>query len=415
MSEELNSDSQTSTRSLSQLLKRVILLGFSALALLIAVKLIWVCAFKIDGDRLQRGDLKTELIERRAFLLDATKDIKHIRSEVPPYVGDQIAGEMVISTCCQTTIALTNLAFSYPETREESLRAIRRLIQFVLAPEQREFDNVSWNEDPLESLDTEDGHVWYLGNVNFMIGAFKFLGGGEEFDPQMKQITAALCRRYLQSDFPMIESYPEEYYSPDNVIAIASIANAGKLLASANDAESKQLSRECTKAARDWLGKIHKAIDHATGAIAFRFTHGKIFQGARGIGVGWNCHFLPFIDNALATEQYEVLKKRFAKKGLGIFAGLREYPDEDGEGDVDSGPVILGLSMSGTGFGIGAARRMNDPKMVSDISFTVESAGSTVSVFGKRHYLLAPLVGEAVMLAMYSSTKWDQRFLRPTK
>jgi hypothetical protein len=40
------------------------------------------------------------------------------------------------------------------------------------------------------------------------------------------------------------------------------------------------------------------------------------------------------------------------------------------------------------------------------LAWTAELAGCTVQWDGRRRYLLAPLVGEAIMLAMKSATPW---------
>ena len=74
--------------------------------------------------------------------------------------------------------------------------------------------------------------------------------------------------------------------------------------------------------------------------------------------------------------------------------------------DIDAGPIIFGLSPSGTGFALGAATMCNDSKFRKQLLRTAEIAGSTISYNGKSHYLLAnvALVGEAIMLAMRTTT-----------
>src|SRR5437868_2128798 len=94
-------------------LSRIIGMGaIGLIAALLLIKLIWVFSFEMSGDKLLKGETRADLMERRAYLLDETTNIKHVREAVPPMVGSQIAGEMVISTCSMTTLALTNLSFS---------------------------------------------------------------------------------------------------------------------------------------------------------------------------------------------------------------------------------------------------------------------------------------------------------------
>ena len=81
-----------------------------------------------------------------------------------------------------------------------------------------------------------------------------------------------------------------------------------------------------------------------------------------------------------------------------------------GVGDVDSGPAILGLSPSGTGFMIGGAVHEKDTDLLSELLFTSEVVGSSLEWDNKRSYLLAPLVGDAIMLAMKTARVWDLRY-----
>ncbi len=43
---------------------------------------------------------------------------------------------------------------------------------------------------------------------------------------------------------------------------------------------------------------------------------------------------------------------------------------------------------------------------------SAELVGGTVSFGGRRWYLLAPLPGDAVILAARTMTRWDDRFIK---
>src|SRR5215813_8750692 len=99
----------------------------------------------------------------------------------------------------------------------------------------------------------------------------------------------------------------------------------------------------------------------------------------------------------MAQEQYRLLRSKFAVKLPFGLAALREYPrDYKGSADVDSGPVIFGLSTSGTGFMIAGARICMDADYLQGLLRSVEVVGSTVDAGGARHYLFGPVVGEAI-------------------
>ncbi len=77
--------------------------------------------------------------------------------------------------------------------------------------------------------------------------------------------------------------------------------------------------------------------------------------------------------------------------------------------DIDAGPVILNLSSSGTAFALGPATFFNDTETRKGLLRTAEIAGSTITWFGKSHYLLAniALVGEAITLAMRTTIPFN--------
>ena len=76
--------------------------------------------------------------------------------------------------------------------------------------------------------------------------------------------------------------------------------------------------------------------------------------------------------------------------------------------DADAGPIVFNLSPSGTAFAIGPATYFNDTDFRKQLLKTAEIAGSTFRGWNTNHYLLAnvALVGEAVALAMRTSTPW---------
>jgi len=70
--------------------------------------------------------------------------------------------------------------------------------------------------------------------------------------------------------------------------------------------------------------------------------------------------FLAEIDSVFATEQYRQYQHYFLTHRLGL-PGIREYPDGvAGQGDVDSGPVVLGIGGAATIVGMKVAQRFND-------------------------------------------------------
>lgn len=71
-----------------------------------------------------------------------------------------------------------------------------------------------------------------------------------------------------------------------------------------------------------------------------------------------NCYYLSLIDPEFAESQYYSLVKAFYSDDVeDIFWGIHEYLQKRPRFklDVDAGPIVFGLSASGTAFAIGAA------------------------------------------------------------
>ena len=103
--------------------------------------------------------------------------------------------------------------------------------------------------------------------------------------------------------------------------------------------------------------------------------------------------FLVDIDPAFARAQYEIFTDRF---GNGI--GVREYPKGTaGQGDGDSGPLILGMSLSATVVALGAARVQHDP-VANRLSREGELLGLPLTGLKTKRYLFGAMpIGDAFL------------------
>lgn len=386
--------------------RRVKIYG-GTLLVLVALKAIWFLALRQDGAKLIAGEERADLMARRAYLvgrlLRERADANQMKSP-----GGVFTGEWYIGSLSMTTAALTNLAFEYPETRAQAVDEIGRMIPLAQTPEAQAFDRGMWRgEGALESLDGPSGHAGYLGHVALMMAAHRLLGGDAEPYAELHQrIVGAMARRMRESPTAHLETYPGETYAMDNTAVAAAIA--------VSDLATGEDHRD---ALERWLAHTRaNLLDPETGLVSFSLgPDGKPNQRSRGSGVGWNTFFLPFVDEAFAAEQLARIKEHLLDRPLGI-SGVREV--RRGvfvRGDVDSGPVLLGLSPSGTGFALAGARRAGDARLLGELLATAELAGFTFQWGGERRYLLAPFVGDAIVLAMKTARPWDRRFVDPAK
>lgn len=371
----------------------------AVIAVVVAVKSIWMSMMLEDGARVLAGETRAELFARRDYLLERVHAREMTTEDMPSSLGAQFQGEWAVGTYSMVTAAITNLAFIFADTREAGLLVVDELIERMRSTEIRRFDTERWGEDPLESLDGEHGHIGYLGHLNWMIGAHYFLGGDGRYDALFESISGALYRRLKASPGLCLETYPGEIYVPDNVVVFASLANFSRL-------------RGGRFGDLGWVEHAkHSLLDPELGLLPFLLDQRcRPLGGVRGSGAGWNSFYLPYIDPVFASQQFAALKRGFLQTR--VITGIREYPKGVvGVGDVDSGPVVFGFSPSGTGFAIAGAVHERESKLLSDLLFTAELVGSSFEWGGRRRYLLAPLVGDSILLAMKTARVWDLRYL----
>ena len=371
----------------------------SVILLLVATKVIWVMCATWDHGSFERE--KNEIIRRANYLTSKVcTSPQQLLDEMPSGIGTQFQGEWALYTCSMTAVALANIAKLYPQNKEQSLKYIGQIIDIALSPEIREYDRARWQEDPLESLDGENSHVSYLSHLAWMIGRYKQTGGDDKYDDLYYALCEAMNRRMLLSSSLNLPTYPGEcIYIPDMLVAIVALSEYAQLC----DGEYRAtVEKWMQRAKTEW-------IDQKTGMLAsFLGEDGKgvwLAGPVKGSYSALNCYYLSLVDKEFAREQYVCLKRYFKQDFL--VTGIKEYHDRTcwfGM-DVDAGPVIFNLSPSGTAFAIGCATSLGDWEFRNQLLKTAELAGSTITWFGKSHYLLAniALVGEAITLAMRTS------------
>ena len=219
------------------------------------------------------------------------------------------------------------------------------------------------------------------------------MDGGNEFDELHKKISNTLIRRIKKADTPFLETYPGEVYTADNFVMYASLSVFNHVWKRKNTGIFVNLK----KYTQDNL------IDTVTGVILPNIYS----SNSRGSWAGWSIFYINFFDKKWAKEQYKYTKENFiVKLPFSIYA-CREYSKGcDGSGDIDSGPVVMGLSTSGTGFILSSAHLYKDVEIYNGILKIAEIIGQSYSCENQRHYLLSPLVGDAIMLAMKTSCDW---------
>jgi hypothetical protein len=187
--------------------------------------------------------------------------------------------------------------------------------------------------------------VFYAGWTNWLRGGLIALNHSDaaEID-EFTSASVELATAFRTSKSPFLPAYPGQAWPVDSTVAIASLRLYDDLVA----------PRFGQTTAR-WLAAVKTQLDPGTGLMPHQVA--PVTTGARASSQSIIQRFLVEIDPAFARSQYEIFRERFV---AGV--GVREYPKGvGGHGDVDSGPLILGISLSATVVTLGAARVEHDP------------------------------------------------------
>jgi hypothetical protein len=119
--------------------------------------------------------------------------------------------------------------------------------------------------------------------------------------------------------------------------------------------------------------------------------HGDAIGKARGSSQSLILAFLIDIDSNFAKTQYQQFKNLFVDERFGL-PGIREYvKGETHFGDIDSGPVILGIGGAASIVGMGTCGQYHDMTLYDGLSNSIKGFGMTYSLFGKRRYLFGQI------------------------
>lgn len=303
--------------------------------------------------------------------------------------------EWVFGTYMMAAMGLGQVAQSNVRTRAEHLPVMERCIDELLTSRVRRFDTDAWGADALSSLSTTDGHVAYLGYLNLALALHRQLDPDSRFRNVNDAITEALWRRYRASPSKMLATYPNQYFPVDNLAAIGALALHARATGADRDAELGELV-DAVRA---------RYLDRATGLLIQRVDQrGNAVDAGRGSGSALGAYFASWASPELAFALHGAVKRHLTQSPLG-FGMVREYAYEDGPGDIDSGPLVAGMSISATGFSLGSARVAGDVEHFRTVYRTAHLFGAPATTGTGVAFVNGGPLGNALMLALLTAPR----------
>lgn len=285
-----------------------------------------------------------------------------------------------------------------PRPKVYARDAIEAAAELIVDPANASWVIRHWGDGYLE---TEN--IFYRMLLIAGLTSYQSLTGNSQYEPTLRRQVLTLSRELDQSPHGLLDDYPGQCYPIDVLPAVAVIQRAGQLL-------GIELGDFVARARRGFEGKL---LDPDTQLPSY-FADPRQGIGlgpARGVGASymliWAGELWPetakswygFYDRQFVQENSFISGVREFRKGLEGFSWL---------GDVDSGPIVGGLGIAASAFGIAAARANGDSELAHALSTQAILAswplpsGRLLVPSLLSDLSDAPFLGETALLFVYS-------------
>lgn len=196
------------------------------------------------------------------------------------------------------------------------------------------------------------GEGTYAGQLALALAGYRRIGGARWSD-----VHARLCEvlgRALEDrkGLPIL-SFPGLCWPFDSIPALVAL-----LLRESE--RGGDPSGGALRAHRDWIDGPGTDPDLGLPWSQVEVETGRGCVAPRGCDLPWRFLLLSHVDHPWAASGYRRFARHFWRE-LFVLAGFAEWPaGREGGEDADSGPVLMGIGLSATGFGLAAAICFDD-------------------------------------------------------
>ena len=299
--------------------------------------------------------------------------------------------EWFVVTHQMAALGLGQWALAHRERRAEVTSVIARCVERLQSPHATRFGKDAWGVAGFDDLASSRGHA-YLGYTNLAFGMLRLLEPAHPVTALHDRVTAALARRLGAASTGVIETYPGEIYPPDVIAVAVSIA----LHARATGSDHRRMLDPW------WRTFSALYVDPESGLLVQAVGPDGAGVG-RASGTALAAYLLGLVDRSRSLALYRALARRQHRTLLG-FGGVREYPSAvENAGDIDSGPLVLGISASASAFTIGGARLHGDREVFTELMRSAYLFGVPVERDDTLGFVWGGALGNAVLLAMLTA------------
>ena len=209
---------------------------------------------------------------------------------------------------------------------------------------------------------------------------------------------AELVDCFESSATPYLQAYERQAWTCDSAPAIFALYACDRMFPPAHGSVIER-----------WTERVRALRDSKTGLLGHRVSpdSGALLDGPRATSMCITLRFLLEATPELGAELYDAFRTNMMTTRLGL-PGVREYPQGvNGSGDVDSGPLIFGISTSASAVTIGAARIIGDSEAVGSMVPAAEALAFPVTWNGRKRYAAGMLpVADAFLAWSQTARPW---------
>ena len=223
--------------------------------------------------------------------------------------------------------------------------------------------------------------AFYTGWNNYLIGKYLSI----EKDSTLSRVFQSNCESIAtaleNSDGTFLESYSNMYWPADMFPCMVSLEIHDQLFEEKyNNLIEKWIYK--LKVSKDKYGLIPHAVFEPNGTIR---------ASARGSSQSLMLLFLHELDKEFGSQQFIAYKEIFLCHRFGL-PGIREYPKGvEGNGDIDSGPVIFGIGGAASIVGMRTMAIYGREDIAIAIRNSIEAFGIVSTFNGKKRYIFGQL------------------------
>ena len=301
-------------------------------------------------------------------------------------------------------LALADMGLRDPASRDRYLAVIDRIIADTLRLEKEEgmyFFLMNYAREGLY-IQKPIRCQFIDGEIALMLGVRRVVEEKEEYRLLLAERVDIMVERMESSPVLSTESYPDECWMFDNVVALAAIRISDFL----DGTDHGEFCRRWLENAR---GKLR---DPETGLLIASFTYrGGHLDGPEGSTIWMVAHCLKLIDEEFARDQYIRAKKELARSVCGFGYAVEWPPSWKSPDDIDSGPTIplTGASAGASGLAFVGASSFGDAEYLSELQASLDFAAFPVENPERLKYCGSNQVGDSVLLyAMVLGPVWEK-------